>query len=107
MEMKRRLFRRCYRPTAQAIFVVAFWAAVSTSALAQPKITVQPTSRIAPASSTYTLRVAASGTAPLSYQWYFNAAPLGNATNAILTLTNLQRSLAGQYFVAVSDVTGT
>jgi hypothetical protein len=49
--------------------------------------------------------VVASGT-NLFYQWLHNTASLTGATNAILVLTNLQSSQAGNYQVAVANNAG-
>jgi len=46
---------------------------------------------------------AATGTRPLSYQWKLDGVDLPAATNAVLTLTNLQPSQAGLYSVVVSN----
>jgi hypothetical protein len=43
----------------------------------------------------------------LRYQWLFNAVEIGNATNAAITLTNLQAGGAGAYTVRVSDEEGS
>jgi hypothetical protein len=43
---------------------------------------------------------------PARFQWYFNNAPLTNATNITLTLTNLNSSQAGLYRVAVTNAFG-
>jgi hypothetical protein len=57
-------------------------------------------------SATFTVR--ATGTGSLSYQWYFNTNTLiFNATNASLTLTNLQGTNAGKYSVVVSSQYGS
>jgi hypothetical protein len=54
--------------------------------------------------SPVTFTVTATGTAPLSYQWYDpSSQPLLNQTNSTLTLTNLQPSQAGQYTVIVTN----
>jgi hypothetical protein len=49
-----------------------------------------------------TFSVAATGTAPLAYQWYFNAAPLASGTNATLTFP-ITAGDAGSYFVIVTN----
>jgi hypothetical protein len=65
-----------------------------------------------PSSVTTTNGLAASfvptivGDPALAYQWYFNSAPLTNATNASLTLTGVQASNAGPYFIVVSNLYG-
>lgn len=42
----------------------------------------------------------------LAYQWYFGTAPLADATNSVLTLTNIQAGNAGNYQVVVSNAAG-
>jgi len=45
---------------------------------------------------------------PLSYQWYYNTnTPIFDATNATLTLTNIQFNQSGRYSVVVSNAYGT
>ncbi len=52
--------------------------------------------------------VIASGSPPLSYQWYYNSSSLlTNATSSTLTLTNCQISDSGEYSVVVSNASGT
>ena len=47
-----------------------------------------------------------AGVAPVQYQWYFGVTPVANATNASLTLTNVQTGDAGGYQVAVTNSHG-
>jgi len=49
--------------------------------------------------------VSASGTAPLTYQWYQDGNLLANQTNASIVLTNIQTINSGQYQVIVTDAT--
>jgi hypothetical protein len=51
--------------------------------------------------------IVAFGTGPFAYQWYFNQAPLADATNSVLTLSNVQFSQGGPYFVIVSGSFGS
>ena len=58
--------------------------------------------------STVAFSVVAGGSAPLSYQWFYNdSTPLANANDSTLTLTNIQPGQAGNYSVLVSNVAGT
>jgi glucose/arabinose dehydrogenase len=50
-----------------------------------PQITQQPVNQTAPVGGTATFTVAASGTAPLSYQWQKNSANIAGATAASYT----------------------
>ncbi len=99
---------------AGAYQVVASNAAGSaTSAVAQltvlvpPVITSQPANQSVAVGSNAIFQVSASGTAPLSYQWWFNMTnAVGNNTNALL-LTNVQFNQAGQYCVVVTNTAGS
>jgi len=71
-------------------------------------ITLQPTNQTVIQGASATFSVTATGTPPLSYQWWFNATSLlTGATNASLTLTNVQTTNAGAYTVVVSNITGS
>ncbi len=73
-----------------------------------PRIVTQPRDQKGCVGGSATFTVAATGAAPLSYQWYFNTSTLLlNATNATLTLTNLQYSNTGPYQVVVSNSYGS
>src|SRR5438477_782438 len=66
-------------------------------------ITTQPQSQAVIAGQSPTFTVAASGTAPLSYRWFFNGMLLTGSTNATLTLPNVQPNKAGNYTVVVAN----
>jgi len=72
-----------------------------------PIIIAQPTNRMVFAGMPATFNVTATGTWPLSYQWSFNGTNLNNATNATLTLTNVQLSQAGNYAVTMTNLYGS
>jgi hypothetical protein len=60
------------------------------------------------ACSNVTFAVEAGGTAPLRYQWRFNATNLiANATNSSLTISNVQPADAGGYHVVVTNTLGS
>lgn len=52
------------------------------------------------------MSVAVGGTPPLSYQWFFNGAPLANATSSALTLSGVTTNQAGVYAVEVTNLYG-
>lgn len=86
---------------------------VSTSA-APPVITSQPASATANAGSTVSFTVAASGAAPLSYQWFKNGTnkladggSLSGSTTASLTLAKVSDADGGGYAVVVSNPAGS
>src|SRR5262249_11734422 len=80
----------------------------SLTVLVPPAITNQPTNITVTAAQNATFTVGASGTAPLSYQWFFNTnTTLAQGTNATLTLHNLQSTNAGMYSVRVTNSAGS
>ena len=73
-----------------------------------PGIIAQPQSQVLSAHENATLIVAATGSAPLSYTWYFNTnAVLPGATNSTLSLADVQWTNAGKYSVVVSNGAGS
>lgn len=76
-----------------------------------PAITTQPVSQTALAGTTVVFSVEATGTNPLSYQWYYSGLlrffPINGQTGPSLTLNNVQQSNAGTYYVSVSNGAGT
>ncbi|EEF57792.1 Immunoglobulin I-set domain protein [Pedosphaera parvula Ellin514] len=52
-------------------------------------------------------QVSASGTGPLSYQWYQSNLPISGQTGSSLVLTNIQTTNSGEYEVTVGDSSGT
>jgi hypothetical protein len=75
------------------------------SAGASPAISISPADVAAYTGQSAFFSVVSDGSAPLSYQWYFNTnTPLNGATNASLTLTNLQLTNSGSYAVIVTNL---
>ncbi len=72
-----------------------------------PLIFAQPSSRTAFSGETVTVTVGVSGNHPLNYQWRKGSTEIIGATNAVLTLTNVQPSDGGTYSVMVSNAFGT
>jgi hypothetical protein len=73
-----------------------------------PSVVIQPQDQVSCLGHSATFTVSAAGDPILSYQWYFNTNTLLiNATNASLTLTNLQGTNAGNYSVVVSNLGGS
>jgi hypothetical protein len=73
-----------------------------------PVINEQPVSQSVLAGNGVTFSVSAGGTAPLSYQWYYDQTnALAGATGASLVLSNVQSTAAGSYSVSVSNACGS
>jgi hypothetical protein len=77
-----------------------------TPAATAPTITTQPTAQTVTAGQTATFTVAANGTAPLTYQWYFNGAASGS-NSPTLTIANTTTSQNGEpVYVTVTNSAG-
>lgn len=108
---------------AGAIDDVALWERALTAAEIQavmnngiqtPVPTFAPTITQHPSGATdlwvgdtYTLRAGASGTRPLTYEWYKGDALVPGANGPTLTLTDLKASDSGEYRLQVSNAAGT
>ena len=72
-----------------------------------PSITTPPLSQTVTAGQNATFNVVATGTGPLFYQWSFSGTNLVGATNAWLTVTNVQMVQAGSYTIQVTNSAGS
>ena len=72
-----------------------------------PVIARQPFNGYAYGGTTVLLSVGVAGAPPLSYQWTLNGTNLAGATNATLTLPNVQPSSSGVYGWVASNALGT
>jgi hypothetical protein len=71
-----------------------------------PVIWTHPSSQKVYAGDTVTFSVAASGTAPLFYQWQKNGANIANAQSAALVISSVLPADSGVYRVVVSNSVG-
>ena len=73
-----------------------------------PVISTEPQSQTVMAGSNVTFSVSATSPCnlPLSYQWYFNCDALADANSATLTLTNVQSTNTGNYWVVAANAAG-
>ncbi|MBI5770412.1 MAG: immunoglobulin domain-containing protein [Verrucomicrobia bacterium] len=86
-------------------FPSAFQALVNAGT---PVIATQPAPvQSAAVGGSVTFSVAASGTAPLAYQWRKNGGAISGATNASYTLGSVATTDAGSYDVIVSNAAGS
>lgn len=72
-----------------------------------PSITSQPSNVTVVAGSPASLSVQASGTAPLSYQWFKGASAISGATSATFSIASAASADAGSYTVRVTNIAGT
>ncbi len=99
-----------YTRVLNASEVAAIYTAGSEGKCSTPQplgILVQPQGATVLESNSVSLSVVAQGTPPLTYQWFQNGNPLAGLTNPVFTFASVQLSHAGNYFVQVSDATGT
>jgi Immunoglobulin domain/Immunoglobulin I-set domain len=72
-----------------------------------PAIIDQPQNKTVLKGASVTLSIVAEGAPPLSYQWTFDGEDIAGATNAILTLTDVQAADQGSYSVLVTNFFGS
>jgi sugar lactone lactonase YvrE len=72
-----------------------------------PFFTAQPASQTVNLGSNATFSMGIAGTAPFSFQWNFNGAPIPGATNPSYTVAQAQQSAAGSYTVTVTNLDGS
>jgi len=77
---------------------------VTLTVLTPPAITAQPQPRTVAAGSTVAFAVGATGSAPLSFQWYLNGAKYRGANAFAYVLSNAQSSSNGNYSVVITNV---
>ncbi|HAO79346.1 MAG TPA: hypothetical protein DCQ92_10275 [Verrucomicrobia subdivision 3 bacterium] len=75
--------------------------------LLPPAVAVQPVNQTAGLGSNATFSVAATGTAPLAYQWQINSTNSPSQTNDALNLANVQWSDTGNYQVIITNSYGS
>jgi hypothetical protein len=84
-----------------------FSPAVQARSLTFVQIHSQPNSISLQPGMTAAFRVEVSGAPPFLYQWRRDGIDLSNATNAVLTLNNVQLSQRGAYTVQITNPFGT
>jgi fibronectin type 3 domain-containing protein len=78
--------------------------ATTPAACAAPAITTHPQSTTITSGSSATLSVSATGTAPLSYQWFAGTAPITGATASSVTVSPTATT---SYYVRVTNSCGS
>ncbi len=75
--------------------------------LPAPSISTQPASQTVASGSSATLTVTGSGSAPLTYQWMFNNAPISGATSPALTVSSATIANDGVYTCVLANTAGS
>ena len=81
-------------------------ATLTIGAAVAPAITTQPASQTVKVGATATFSVVASGSGPLTYQWYYNGSQIAGATSSSYSVTTTASS-GGGYYVIVTNSVGT
>ena len=72
-----------------------------------PMVSITPLAQTVLAGSNSTITASAVGIPPLVYQWWNNLGVIAGATNTSFAITNTQPTNAGNYFVVVTNVSGS
>ncbi|MFO1502083.1 MAG: tandem-95 repeat protein [Verrucomicrobiota bacterium] len=86
---------------------VATFTVSVTAVTEAPKIVTPPQNTTVDEGGTASFVVAATGTAPLFYQWFFNGQEISGADSASYVVRNVQAIQEGAYSVRVSNSAGT
>ncbi len=87
--------------------LAAVTSSVATlTVLSPPGITTEPQGQVSECGSGASFSVAATGSAPLGYQWYFNGSAISGATSTGLSLSNVHSAQQGSYAVVVTNSAG-
>lgn len=76
---------------------------LSVTAFQRVSITQQPVSKSLTVGGATSFAVTATGTGPLSYQWYKNGVAISGATSSSLALSSVTTSSSGNYYVVVRN----
>jgi len=79
---------------------------ISSELEGAPVVTLQPVSQTNRVGETAHFLVRVAGSQPLAYHWLFNGGPIPGATQATLTMSNIQPTHAGRYTVIISNALG-
>src|SRR2546422_2517563 len=72
-----------------------------------PKITIQPQDLVSLVNTSATFGVTVQGSAPFSYQWFFENAPIAGATGSAYTIPSVQTNNEGGYSVVITNSSGS
>ncbi|MEY2427140.1 MAG: hypothetical protein QOJ40_25 [Verrucomicrobiota bacterium] len=95
------------RALSQSEIQSIYYATSKGKCPAPPAWILQPTNRSVAAGSNATFTGAASGSRPISEQWYFSGAAISGATNPSLTLPAVTYFQAGAYSLSASNLAGS
>jgi hypothetical protein len=102
LRLKKTLLSFLLEPALRQLTLFLASVAVAAGQVA-PSFTTQPISRSAVVGGNVTFTVAASGTAPLAYQWYKDGIEVAGATGSSFTISGVKLSDGGSYQASVSN----
>lgn len=90
----------------------AYGSATSSTAtvvvnVVAPTITTSPASQTGTIGGAVSFSVSASGSAPLTYQWFKNGSPISGATSSTYNIATTTAGDIGTYYATVSNSAGT
>ncbi len=94
------------RPLGSSEILAIYAAGSAGKCRLPPVITTEPEGADSFWGSSFTFTAAAEGSNPMSYQWQKDGVPLPGATNAFLSVTNIQQASAGLYSILVTNSFG-
>ncbi len=95
-------------PSLSNVVAIAGGGIYSAAIVSYPaRVISQPASVAVNVSSNASFGVTGAGTPPLSYQWRQDGVNLLGATNATLSLTNVQLANIGSYPVMITNISGS
>lgn len=80
--------------------------AILNPVIALPAVILPPLDTNVLCGESATFSVSVDGTPPFSYQWQFAGNPIPDATNSVLTLSNISLNEAGNYSVVITNAAG-
>jgi hypothetical protein len=99
------IYRRALT-AAEVQTIYAAGAAGKCNIPAGPAILTQPSSQVVALGTNVVFSVTASGTPPLSYQWFKLGLPITNAKDSSLLISNVRSNDAGTYSVLITNYQG-
>lgn len=78
-----------------------------TVTVTAPTITTEPVAQTVTSGNSASFTVVASGTAPLTYQWYKGVSAISGATSATYTIATTATTDAGNYYCIVTNSAGS
>jgi pectate lyase len=97
----------CTNPVPAGLVENYYRLLVGGNVPSAPSIGTEPFDRSILIGQSTAFNVVASGSAPLVYQWYFNDAPIADASTATHSVTDGQPEDAGDYFVVITNNAGS